>query len=105
MRYPKGSMDLSFAHDFPLLRQIARSRFITHNHLFELTHGSNDNRGRSSFNWRLRRLREHGLVTRHTLASIGGQYVYSISPSGADYLVGKLESAKQDAVLVPRALC
>lgn len=92
MRYPKGSLDLSLVHDYPLLRQIARSRFITHNQLFELTCGLTDGRSRSSFNWRLRRLREHGLV-RHALASIGRQYVYSVTSSGADYLVGKGENA------------
>lgn len=89
MRYPKGSLDLSIAHDYPVLRQIARSRFITHNQLFELTQGCT----RSSFNWRLRRLREHNLVLRNTLPSLGGQYVYSITPAGAGYLLGKGESA------------
>jgi hypothetical protein len=93
MRYPKGSLDLSITHDYPLLRQIARSRFVTRNQLFEFTRALTDNHSRSSFNWRLRRLGEHGLVFRHTLASIGGQYVYSISPSGADYLLGKGENA------------
>jgi len=93
VRYPKGSLDLSLAHDYPLLRQIARSRFITHNQLHELTQGRTDGCDRSSFNWRLRRLREHNLVLRHTLPSIGGQYVYSITPSGAGYLLGKGESA------------
>ena len=93
MRYPKGSLDLSLAHDYPLLRHVARSHFVTHNQLFELTYGLTDSRSRSSFNWRLRRLREHGFVLRHTLASIGGQYVYSITSSGADYLVGKGENA------------
>src|SRR5215469_10133963 len=93
MRYPKGSLDLSITHDYPLLRQIARSRFVTHNQLFEFTRSSTDNHSRSSFNWRLRRLGEHGFVLRHTLASIGGQYVYSISPSGANYLLGKGENA------------
>lgn len=89
MRYPKGSLDLSAAHDYPVLRQIARSRFITHNQLFELTHDAMDGCTRSSFNWRLRRLREHKLVFRHTIAALGAQYVYSITPSGAGYLLGK----------------
>jgi hypothetical protein len=89
MRYPKGSLDLTLAHDYPLLRQIARSRFVTHNQLFEFTRALTDNRSRSSFNWRLRRLKEHGLVVRHTLPSSRGQYVYSITCSGADYLIGK----------------
>jgi hypothetical protein len=93
VRYPKGSLALSLAHDYPVLRQIARSRFITHNQLFELTHGSTDGCARSSFNWRLRRLREHNLVLRNALPSIGGQYVYSITPSGAGYLLGKGESS------------
>jgi hypothetical protein len=92
VRYPKGSLDLSLAHDYPVLRQIARSRFITHTQLFELTHGPANGCDRSSFNWRLRRLREHNLVLRNTLPSIGGQYVYSITSSGAGYLLGKGES-------------
>jgi hypothetical protein len=61
--------------------------------LFEFTRALTDNHSRSSFNWRLRRLREHGFVLRHTLASIGGQYVYSITNFGADYLLGKGENA------------
>jgi hypothetical protein len=93
VRYPKGSLELSLAHDYPVLRQIARSRFITHNQLFELTHGPANGCDRSSFNWRLRRLREHNLVLRHTIPSIGGQYVYSITSSGVGYLLGKGESA------------
>src|SRR5215475_7944818 len=99
MRYPKGSLDLSIAHDYPLLRQIARSRFVTHNQLFDLTCGLTDSRSRSSFNWRLRRLGEHGFVLRHSLASIGGQYVYSITTLGADFLVGKGENAGMCAEL------
>ena len=95
MRYPKGCLDLSLAHDYPLLRQVARSRFVTHNQLFELTQGSTNERSRSSFNWRLRRLTEHKLVLRHTVASLGAQYVYSITPSGAGYLLGKGEIAGQ----------
>jgi Replication-relaxation len=93
MRYPKGSLDLTLAHDYPLLRQIARSRFVTHNQLFEFARALTDDHSRSSFNWRLRRLGEHGLVVRHTLASSRGQYVYSITSSGADYLVGRGENA------------
>jgi len=93
MRYPKGSLDLSITHDYPVLRQIARSRFVTHNQLFDLTRALTDNQSRSSFNWRLRRLGEHGFVLRHTLTSSRGQYVYSITCSGADYLIGKGDNA------------
>ena len=89
MRYPKGSLDLNLSHDYPLLRQIARSRFVTHNQLFEFSKAQACGCGRSSFNWRLRRLQEHNLVLRQTVADVGGEYVYSITASSAGYLAGK----------------
>jgi hypothetical protein len=89
MRYPKGSLDLSITHDYPLLRQIARSRFVPHGQLFEFSNAVACGCSRSSFNWRLRRLQEHNLVLRQTVAGVGGQYVYSITAIGAAYLAGK----------------
>jgi hypothetical protein len=36
MRYWKGSIALSPTQDYPLLRQVLRSTFITHRQLYEL---------------------------------------------------------------------
>jgi hypothetical protein len=45
-------------------------------------------RSRQSFNWRIRRLVDRGLVLRLPLPSFGRDFVYSIGPSGAERLQG-----------------
>lgn len=88
MRYFKGSVTLTQAHDYPLLRQVLRSRFVTHSQLFEFMRLGGYERDRKVFNWRLRRLVVHGFVSQHHAPSAGTEAVYSISATGAAILQG-----------------
>jgi len=88
MRYPKGSLQLNESRDFPLLRQILHSEFITHSQLFEFARLNHFERSRKSFDWRIRRLVDGELATRQTLPGFTGGCVYSIAASGAAFLQG-----------------
>ena len=69
MRYAKGSIQLSASHDHPLLRQVLRCGFTTHDQLFEFLRRDCYERNRQSFDWRVRRLVNHGLIVRQYGAS------------------------------------
>lgn len=56
MRYEKGSIQLSVCHDHPLLRQVLRCGFVTHDQLFEFLRLVCYERNHQSFDWRVRRL-------------------------------------------------
>ena len=88
MRYFKGSVALSHAHDLPLLRQVLRSHFVTHSQLFEFIRLGGYERHRKVFNWRLGRLVAHGFVSKQHVPSAGAEGVYSISAVGAAVLEG-----------------
>jgi len=91
MRYAKGSIALTQTHDYPLLRQILRSQFVTHSQLFELMRRCGYERNRRVFDWRLLRLVTHGFVARHQAPSVGAEPAYSISASGIAILQGSGE--------------
>ena len=87
MRYAKGSIQLSQAHDYPLLRQVLRSGFVTHDQLYCLMHLSHHEFNRHSFTWRLRRLVKHSFVVRQSMPRVaGGQFVYYIGDNGTTLL-------------------
>jgi DNA-binding HxlR family transcriptional regulator len=86
MRYPKGSIQLNEARDLPLLRQILHSEFATHSQLFEFMRLEHSEQNRKSFDWRLRRLAENGLVERRAPLAGVAEVVYSIATNGADLL-------------------
>ena len=88
MRYPKGSIQLNQSRDLPLLRQILHSEFVTHSQLFEFMRLSHCEQSRNSFDWRLRRLVERGLVQREPTAGSIGDFVYSVGRSAAFLLQG-----------------
>jgi len=114
MRYAKGSLQLSHAHDYPLLRQVLRSGFVTQDQLYDFMHLSHHEWNRHSFTWRLRRLVNHKFVVRQSMpAAASGQFVYSIADSGAivlqsagEYcLVGwRREGRVEDAAAVSHAV-
>lgn len=90
MRYWKGSIVLNPTRDQPLLREVARSGFITHNQLFESLKLDYCASFRKAFNNRVLRLVNHGLLVRRQ-GSIGSrEVVYSASPSGASALGASL---------------
>ena len=83
MRYPKGSIQLNDARDLPLLRQVLRSEFVAHSQLFEFMRLSHCEQSRKSFDWRVRRLFDRGLVRRQTVSGCTGEFIYSIGSNAA----------------------
>ena len=83
MRYPKDSLKLSREHDYPLLRQLARSRFATRSQLFQYMQLDGCGECRRSFNWRIQRLRDHDFIGRRTVPALGADYVYALTMHGA----------------------
>lgn len=91
MRYWKGSISLSPTRDYPLLRQVLHSGFVTHNQLFEFLRLDYSASSRNAFNNRVRRLMNHGLLVRQQTPLTDQGIVYSISHAGASELVGRGE--------------
>ena len=91
MRYWKGSIALSATRDYPLLRQVLHSGFITHSQLFEFARLDYCVSARNAFNNRVLRLVNHRLLIRHTRPFTNCEAVYSISETGASELVSKGE--------------
>jgi hypothetical protein len=87
MRYRKGSIALSTTRDYPMLRQVLESGFISHSQLFEFLKLDYCVSSRNAFNNRVLRLVKHGLLVRHEVPSAHDESVYSISPTGAQRLV------------------
>ncbi len=97
MRYWKGSISLSPTRDYPLLRQVLHSGFITHNQLFEFLRLDYSASSRSAFNNRVHRLVKHGLLIRQEMFFVNREVVYSVSHAGASELVGRGEHYVQPA--------
>ena len=91
MRYWKGSIALSSTRDYPLLRQVLQSGFVTHNQLFEFLRLDYCVSSRNAFNNRVLRLVKHGLLIRHAAPFINREAVYTISETGASELVSRGE--------------
>ena len=88
MRYWKGSIALSPIRDYPLLRQVLRSTFITHGQLYEFMRLQYCATSRNAFNNRLLRLVKHDYLVRDEVPFRTEGYVYSISARGAAELAG-----------------
>ncbi len=87
MRFQKGCIGISDDKDVPLLRQVLHSQLITHGQLSAfMRHGLYELK-RHSFNWRVRRMVEKGLLTRHSKLLFTEGYVYSITDVGASVLI------------------
>ena len=83
MGYQKGSITLSPRQDIPLLLQVLHSRFITHDQLFEFMVIDCIELKRKSFNWRVLRLVEGGLLTKNCARPLTPSPVYSLTEVGA----------------------
>ncbi len=70
MRYWKESIALSSTRDYPLLRQVLHSGFITHGQLFEFLRLDYCVSSRNAFNNRALRLVKHGLLIRRAVPFI-----------------------------------
>jgi hypothetical protein len=88
MRYRKGSISLSTTRDYPLLRQVLDSGFVTQGQLFEFLRLDHYVFSRNSFNNRVLRLVKHGLLTRRDLPIANHEWAYSVTPAGASRLAG-----------------
>jgi len=97
MRYWKGSIALSTTRDYPLLRQVLHSGFVTHSQLLEFMRLDYCASSRNAFGNRVLRLVKHGLLIRHELPFINREVVYSVSEAGASELAGKGECHARSA--------
>jgi hypothetical protein len=87
MRYVKDSIKLSLEHDHPFLKQTLHSGFVTQDQLWEfMVRGGHESK-RRSFNWRVKRLVDHGFLKRHVLSNAARTFVYSLTEEGARELV------------------
>ena len=67
MRYRKGMIALSETRDYPLLRRVLHSSFVTPAQLYEFMKLDYCASSRNAFDNRLRRLLAHGLLVRHEI--------------------------------------
>ena len=88
MRYWTGSIALSPTQDYPLLRQVLRSTFVTHRQLYELLKLDYHAHSRNAFNNRVLRLVTNKYLVRDEIPYRTQGYVYSISGKGASELIG-----------------
>jgi hypothetical protein len=91
MRYRKGMIVLSEVRDYPLLRRVLHSGFVTAAQLYEFMKLDYCASSRKAFDNRLRRLVNHQLLVRHDFPDMNRGVVYSVSESGASELIGKGE--------------
>lgn len=95
MRYWKGSIALSTTHDYPLLRQVLHSGFVTHSQLFQFMRLDHYASSRNAFNNRALRLVKHGLLIRHELPFLNREAVYSVSEVAASEMAGNGDCGAQ----------
>jgi len=88
MRYWKGSIALSSTQDYPLLRRVLRSTFVTHRQLYDFMRLEYRTWSRHSFNNRVLRLVKHNYLVRDDVPFKTDGYVYSISGMGALEVIG-----------------
>jgi hypothetical protein len=91
VRYLKGTMVLSETRDYPLLRRVLHSTFVTADQLFEFMHLEYCASSRKAFDNRVRRLIAHALLVRHQIREMHRGVVYAISPAGASELIARGE--------------
>jgi len=88
MRYWKGSIALSPTQDYPLLRQVLRSTFVTHRQLYDFMRLEYCVTSRHSFNNRVLRLVKHDYLVREEGPFRTDGHVYAISEVGALEVIG-----------------
>jgi hypothetical protein len=87
MRYFKGIIALSPTQDLPLLRQVMYSKYVTQTQLWQFMRHNGYELSRGSFWWRVKRLADHGFVTRHLHPMAHRDPIFAIASSGLVYLV------------------
>src|SRR5271157_703526 len=91
MRYRKGMIALSEIRDYPLLRRVLHSSFVTPAQLYQFMKLDYCASSRNAFDNRLRRLLAHDLLVRSEIPTMNRGVVYSISRAGASELIGRGE--------------
>jgi hypothetical protein len=91
MRIQKGCIGITDVKDVPLLRQVLHSQLITHEQLWSFMYLQLYELNRPSFNWRVCRLVESGLLARHSKLPYTESYVYSMTNAGAEVLINRGE--------------
>jgi hypothetical protein len=86
MGFQKGSITLSPTRDIPLLLRVLHSRWITHDQLREFMLLDRHELKYASFNWRVRRLVQSGLLNRECARPMTPSPVYSITGVAAGIL-------------------
>ena len=66
MRFQKGCIEINTIKDVPLLRQVLHCQLVTHEQLWRFMRLGLYEFQRSSFNWRVRRLVQSGLLERRS---------------------------------------
>jgi len=87
MRYRKGSLNLDNFRDQAVLHFVADSRYVTHAQLFRFAQLEYYEGNRPSFNWRIRRMVEGGLVRKQAPPMLNGDALYSITRTGLQALI------------------
>jgi len=113
MRYRKGSLSLNNLQDKALLQFVADSRYVSHAQLFRFAQLYYFEDNRPSFNWRIRRMVDGGLVRKQAPPMLNGDALYSITRADVQalerlgvYYLGATVDREQDAYRyqVPHAL-
>jgi hypothetical protein len=91
VRYRKGTIALSDIRDYPLLRRVLHSGFITSDQLYDFMQLEYRASSRNAFDNRLRRLLAHQLLVRREIPTINRGVVYSISHAGASEMISRGE--------------
>jgi len=113
MRYRKGSLSLNHLQDKALLQFVADSRYVSHAQLFRFAQLDYFENNRPSFNWRIRRMVDTGLVRKQAPPMSNGDALYSITRAGLQalerlgiYYLGATVDREQEAYRyqVPHAL-
>src|SRR5271165_7045006 len=86
MRYRKGSLSLNNLQDKALLQFVADSRYVSHAQLFRFAQLYYLEDNRPSFNWRIRRMVDGGLVRKQAPPMLNGDALYSITRAGLQTL-------------------
>src|ERR1039458_2802527 len=96
MRYRRGMIALSEVRDYPLLRRVLHSSFVTPAQLYEFMRLDYCASSRNAFDNRLRRLLAHDLLVRHEIQTMNRGVVDSISRAGASVSIEVFRGNTQD---------
>ena len=91
MRYRKGTININPTHDEPILTWVLRCGFISTGQLGRFLALDGHRMPRRSFNWRVQRLVEHGLMHQCKIPVIAREAVYAISALGVAHMMGRGE--------------